>query len=146
MVQITEESAVSRFEQAHTASQEAVETLSMWILHHKESIDRIVSGWLKVFKRGQFEKRARKKYLGSSDNHRITLFYIMNDAVQKAKAKNWDYFTTAFQPAVLSAITIARTLPKVKKAMERCITLFMEREIFSHASVTAMNNILRQFL
>lgn len=84
-------------------------------------------------------------FSANSETNRIALFYIMNDAVQKAKNKHFDYLIAAFQPAVLSAITVARTATKVKKIMQRCIEIFREREVFTNASVTAMFNILREF-
>lgn len=46
--------------------------------------------------------------LAKKDEQRIALFYIMNDVVQRAKNKHMDVLIPAFQPAVLSAVSMGK--------------------------------------
>lgn len=130
---ITQEAVSRRLQDVTHASQESIETISLWIMHYKDkaSIDIIVEGWLNCFRSA------------STDSHRIALFYVMNDVVQRAKNKHVDTLIPAFQPAVLSAVAIGRSSQKVKNAMARCIEIFGERQVFTKASVNAMLTSLK---
>ncbi|CAN99679.1 CID domain-containing protein [Caenorhabditis elegans] len=132
MVVLTSDVVYSRLQDVKNPTQEAIETMSMWIMHYKDnaSIDLIVDGWLNCFK------------TAGTDNKRIALFYVMNDVVQKAKMKHADTLIPAFQPAVLTAVGIGRKQDKVKAVMKRCIQIFKSRNVFSPASTTAMENLL----
>lgn len=128
---ISEESVMRRLQDVHSASQEAVETISLWIMHYKDktSIDIIVNGWKRCF-------------ISANEKQRIALFYIMNDVVQKAKNKHLDYLIPAFQPAVLSAIPAGRNSKDVRNVMERCVDIFENRQVFTKATIIAMKNLL----
>ncbi|KIH53326.1 hypothetical protein ANCDUO_16550 [Ancylostoma duodenale] len=77
------------------------------------------------------------------DEQRIALFYVMNDVVQRAKNKHMDVLIPAFQPAVLSAVSMGKSSPSVKQVMSRCIDIFGERQVFTEASVNVMKNMLQ---
>ncbi|CAI2318299.1 unnamed protein product [Caenorhabditis sp. 36 PRJEB53466] len=132
MVVLTADVVHNRLQDIKNPTQEAIETMSLWIMHYKDkaSIDLIVEGWLNCFK------------TAGTDGKRIALFYVMNDVVQKAKMKHTDMLIPAFQPAVLTAVGIGRKQEKVKTAMKRCIEIFKSRNVFSPASITAMENLL----
>lgn len=134
MVVLTSDVVYNRLQdlQIKNPTQEAIETMSLWIMHYKDkaSIDLIVDGWLNCFK------------TAGTDSKRIALFYVMNDVVQKAKNKHADTIIPAFQPAVLTAVGIGRKQEKVKAVMKRCIQIFKSRSVFSEASTTAMENLL----
>uniref|UniRef100_A0A1I7XP16 tRNA-dihydrouridine(16/17) synthase [NAD(P)(+)] n=1 Tax=Heterorhabditis bacteriophora TaxID=37862 RepID=A0A1I7XP16_HETBA len=133
MVVLTKEAAMRRFRDIQNISQETIETISLWVMHYRDkaSIDVLVDAWLSVFK------------IDSADNQRIGLFFIMNDVVQKAKNKHVDTLIPAFQPAVLTAVSIGKSSEKVKAVMTRCINIFGERQVFTSASITAMKNMLQ---
>uniref|UniRef100_A0A1I7UY93 CID domain-containing protein n=1 Tax=Caenorhabditis tropicalis TaxID=1561998 RepID=A0A1I7UY93_9PELO len=122
MVVLTSDVVYNRLQDMKNPTQEAIETMSLWIMHYKDkaSIDLIVDGWLNCFK------------TAGTDSKRIALFYVMNDVVQKAKMKHADTIIPAFQPAVLTAVGIGRKQEAVKNS----------RNVFSTASTTAMENLL----
>ncbi|VDM66121.1 unnamed protein product [Strongylus vulgaris] len=130
MTGLTMDAVMRRFQDIHSVSQEAIETISLWVMHYKDkrSIDTIVEAWLETKK----------------DEQRIALFYVMNDVVQRAKNKHMDVLIPAFQPAVLSAVTMGKGSPSVKQVMSRCIDIFGERQVFTEASVNVMKNMLRK--
>ncbi|VDM57437.1 unnamed protein product [Angiostrongylus costaricensis] len=133
MTGLTMDAIMRRFQDVHSLSQEAIETISLWVMHYKDkrSIDLIVEAWLESFK------------IAKKDEQRIALFYIMNDVVQRAKNKHMDVLIPAFQPAVLSAVTMGKSSPCVKQVMNRCIDIFGERQVFTEASVNVMKNMLQ---
>ncbi|UMM13305.1 hypothetical protein L5515_001656 [Caenorhabditis briggsae] len=132
MVVLTADVVYNRLQDIKNPTQEAIETMSLWIMHYKDkaSIDLIVDGWLNCFK------------TAGTDSKRIALFYVMNDVVQKAKIKHADTIIPAFQPAVLTAVATGRKQDKVKDVMKRCIQIFKTRGVFSSQSTTAMENLL----
>ncbi|KAK6031696.1 hypothetical protein OSTOST_02145 [Ostertagia ostertagi] len=54
MTALTLEGVMRRFTDVHSLSQEAIETISLWVMHYrdKRSIDIIVEAWLESFKIG----------------------------------------------------------------------------------------------
>ncbi|KIH44068.1 hypothetical protein ANCDUO_25918, partial [Ancylostoma duodenale] len=52
MTGITMDAVMRRFQDIHSVSQEAIETISLWVMHYKDkrSIDVIVEAWLESFK------------------------------------------------------------------------------------------------
>ncbi|EYC25585.1 hypothetical protein Y032_0011g1288 [Ancylostoma ceylanicum] len=133
MTGLTMDAVMRRFQDIHSVSQEAIETISLWVMHYKDkrSIDVIVEAWLESFK------------IAKKDEQRIALFYVMNDVVQRAKNKHMDVLIPAFQPAVLSAVSMGKGSPSVKQVMSRCIDIFGERQVFTEASVNVMKNMLQ---
>ncbi|CAD6190980.1 unnamed protein product [Caenorhabditis auriculariae] len=132
MVILSQDVVLRRLQDIQNPTQEAIETMSLWIMHYKDkaSIDVIVEGWLNAFK------------IASTDQQRIALFYVMNDVVQRAKSKHVDTLIPAFQPAVLTVVGIGKKYDSVKVVMRKCINIFGDRHVFTTASVTAMKNLL----
>ncbi|CAI5440394.1 unnamed protein product [Caenorhabditis angaria] len=132
MVMLNIDVVMKRLQDIRDPTQEAIETMTLWIMHYKDkaSIDVIVQGWMNAFK------------VAKTDEKRITLFYVMNHVVQKAKMKNMDALIISFQPHVLTSIGIGKKSPKVKAAMKKCLECFGPREVFTSATMIAMKNLL----
>ncbi|KAI6179415.1 CID domain-containing protein [Aphelenchoides besseyi] len=105
----------------------SVQSTSKWILELKNDIDIITRTWFEV-------------YQHASDELRIALIYVMNDAVQTAKLKKDSSVSIAFHPYVVNAIALASD--DVKKPINRCLEIFRERHIFPKHVIDEMQAAL----
>ena len=76
-------------------TQESIQGLSMWCLHHKSSFKQIISCWLRMVKKSKVEQC-------------LTLFYLANDVVQHSKKKNCLDIVAAWEPALQEAAPFVR--------------------------------------
>uniref|UniRef100_A0A0N5AWJ7 CID domain-containing protein n=1 Tax=Syphacia muris TaxID=451379 RepID=A0A0N5AWJ7_9BILA len=115
---------------------ESIQTTSMWIMHHKDSIAEIVKVWIELFKT-------------ASDSLQIALFYVANDVCQKAKKRgDAAILLNAFAPHWTSAISVVKSLSSsrenggVIKAIERILDIFDERQVYSKSQLDDMRSAL----
>uniref|UniRef100_A0A915BVR6 CID domain-containing protein n=1 Tax=Parascaris univalens TaxID=6257 RepID=A0A915BVR6_PARUN len=111
-------------------SSESIQTTSMWILHHKDSVTEIVNCWMDVFK-------------AADDALQVALFYVANDVCQKAKKRADSHaLLVAFAPHWISAIAHSRNSETVRKAVVRILDIFDQRQIYSKSQLADMRSSL----
>ncbi|KAL7074054.1 hypothetical protein ACQ4LE_006770 [Meloidogyne hapla] len=109
------------------STQESVQTCSKWLLHHRESIDKIANCWMDIYKQ-------------TNDKLRTALIYVLNDVVQKAACKRDINVTLTFHPHLINATTISSLT--VKKAISRCVEVFGERNVYPAHIIEEMKTAL----
>ncbi|CAI7998473.1 Regulation of nuclear pre-mRNA domain-containing protein 1B [Geodia barretti] len=67
-----------------SASQESIETLSLWIIHHKAFAKTSVAVWATSF-------------TSADADHRLVLLYLANDILQNSRRKSADMFGELFR-------------------------------------------------
>lgn len=60
------ESALSKKLDDLNASQQSIQTLSLWLIHHRKHHEAIVKMWLKEVQKGTFSNFVCKHYLGKT--------------------------------------------------------------------------------
>nr|KAF6330911.1 regulation of nuclear pre-mRNA domain containing 1A [Myotis myotis] len=70
-------------------SQQSVQTLSLWLIHHRKHSRPIVTVW---------ERELRK----AKPNRKLTFLYLANDVIQNSKRKGPE-FTKDFAPVIVEA-------------------------------------------
>ncbi|GMR53187.1 hypothetical protein PMAYCL1PPCAC_23382 [Pristionchus mayeri] len=115
--------------QSANGSQDGIEAISTWILHHADSIRLIADCWLNLF-RTEAEER------------RVVLFYVMNDVVQRAKKKHVDVVCSSFEQPASAAVSLARFSEKLRSVMSRCLKLIAQCKAFSATGIDKMNRII----
>ncbi|KAM4033628.1 regulation of nuclear pre-mRNA domain-containing protein 1B isoform 1-T1 [Anomaloglossus baeobatrachus] len=113
-------------------SQQSVQTLSLWLIHHRKHAASIVTVWQRELKRA---KASRK----------LTFLYLANDVIQNSKRKGPE-FTREFENVLLDAFThVSRSLSMLKtlsnrnreaddgcrKPLERLLHIWQERSVYS---------------
>merc|ERR1719427_152587 len=82
--------------------------------YHKE----VTSRWLDTIR-------------SSNQNHRLTLFYLCNDIVQKCERKNAHKYKESFKKVIPEAIMfISADSPETKQAVSRVITIWRDRTVY----------------
>ncbi|XP_059384446.1 regulation of nuclear pre-mRNA domain-containing protein 1B-like isoform X2 [Carassius carassius] len=112
------ESALEKKLSELSNSQQSVQTLSLWIIHHRKHASFIVRVWHRELKKA---KRSRK----------LTFLYLANDVIQNSKKKGPE-FAKNFEGVLVDACShVARDGDEgCKKHMERLLNIWQERNLY----------------
>ncbi len=111
---VLSDDAICRRLRSVDQSQESIETASLWIIHHKDTADKILSLWINVFRTGTFifiscESEMDGLMFLAPDKMRLALFYVANDVCQKTKKrKGVDFLPGIFVPRLINAMALVR--------------------------------------
>ncbi|XP_069035769.1 regulation of nuclear pre-mRNA domain-containing protein 1B isoform X7 [Lepisosteus oculatus] len=112
------ESALEKKLSELSNSQQSVQTLSLWIIHHRKHSPLIVRVWHREMKKA---KSSRK----------LTFLYLANDVIQNSKRKGPE-FTREFETVLVDACShVAREADDgCKKHLERLLNIWQERSVY----------------
>uniref|UniRef100_A0A8C5PUF9 Regulation of nuclear pre-mRNA domain-containing protein 1A n=1 Tax=Leptobrachium leishanense TaxID=445787 RepID=A0A8C5PUF9_9ANUR len=106
-------------------SQQSVQTLSLWLIHHRKHSRVIVTVW---------DRELRK----AKPSRKLTFLYLANDVIQNSKRKGPE-FTKDFAPVIADAFyhVSSETDESCKKHLGRVLSIWEERAVYE-------NNVLEQ--
>ncbi|XP_063489640.1 regulation of nuclear pre-mRNA domain-containing protein 1B isoform X6 [Symphalangus syndactylus] len=112
------ESALEKKLSELSNSQQSVQTLSLWLIHHRKHAGPIVSVW---------HRELRK----AKSNRKLTFLYLANDVIQNSKRKGPE-FTREFESVLVDAFShVAREADEgCKKPLERLLNIWQERSVY----------------
>ncbi|NXR10071.1 RPR1B protein, partial [Semnornis frantzii] len=112
------ESALEKKLSELSNSQQSVQTLSLWLIHHRKHAGPIVSVWHRELRKA---KSSRK----------LTFLYLANDVIQNSKRKGPE-FTREFESVLVDAFShVAREADEgCKKPLERLLNIWQERSVY----------------
>ncbi|XP_025066790.1 regulation of nuclear pre-mRNA domain-containing protein 1A isoform X6 [Alligator sinensis] len=114
------ESALERKLSELSNSQQSVQTLSLWLIHHRKHSALIVSVW---------ERELRK----AKSNRKLTFLYLANDVIQNSKRKGPE-FTKDFAPVIVEAFkhVSSESDESCKKHLGRVLSIWEERSVYEN--------------
>ncbi|XP_062987381.1 regulation of nuclear pre-mRNA domain-containing protein 1A isoform X2 [Elgaria multicarinata webbii] len=114
------ESALERKLSELSNSQQSVQTLSLWLIHHRKHSPLIVTVW---------ERELRK----AKPNRKLTFLYLANDVIQNSKRKGPE-FTKDFAPVIVEAFkhVSSETDESCKKHLGRVLSIWEERSVYEN--------------
>ncbi|XP_005098576.1 regulation of nuclear pre-mRNA domain-containing protein 2 isoform X2 [Aplysia californica] len=110
-------------------TQDSIQSLSLWIIHHKSHHGKIVELWMKVLKKTVHP------------SHRLTLFYLCNDVVQTCKKKKAFIYNSTFKEHLREAAALVRDV-SVKGKVERIFNIWEERGVYDGTFIKQLQAIL----
>ncbi|XP_028904589.1 regulation of nuclear pre-mRNA domain-containing protein 1B isoform X2 [Ornithorhynchus anatinus] len=112
------ESALEKKLSELSNSQQSVQTLSLWLIHHRKHAGPIVAVWHRELRKA---KSSRK----------LTFLYLANDVIQNSKRKGPE-FTREFESVLVDAFShVAREADEgCKKPLERLLSIWQERSVY----------------
>ncbi|CAI9717324.1 Hypothetical predicted protein [Octopus vulgaris] len=122
------EESVERKLHAVNNTQDGIQSMSLWIIHHKAHHKKIVDLWLKVLKK---DKTA----------HRLTLFYLCNDVVQNCKKKQAKIYMDTFKNVLKDAAYFVRDTT-IKSNVSRIFSIWEERNVYDSSFTSELKDIL----
>ncbi|KAI5091698.1 hypothetical protein C0J45_18904, partial [Silurus meridionalis] len=99
-------------------SQQSVQTLSLWLIHHRKHSKTIVKVWYNELKKAQVSRK-------------LTFLYLANDVIQNSKRKGPE-FTLDFAPVIVDAFKHVSSEGEEggKKHLERVLSIWQERAVY----------------
>ncbi|KAK9502466.1 hypothetical protein O3M35_011242 [Rhynocoris fuscipes] len=114
-------------------SQQSIQTLSLWLIHHRKHHQLIVRTWY-------------KELCKASEQQRLTLMYLANDVIQNSKRKGPEY-TKEFIPALKRAFKLianSRISDKTRQKIERILQIWDERVVYERKLVDEFKRIFNK--
>ncbi|UYV76128.1 RPRD1A [Cordylochernes scorpioides] len=111
-------------------SQHCIQTLSLWLIHHRKHHKIVIQVWLKELKKAP----PRKK---------LTFVYLANDVIQNSRKKGNEYikeFITVL-PKAFSLVN-QQADDKTKTALGRILDIWQERNIYDKAQLEKLKQAL----
>ncbi|XP_047238899.1 regulation of nuclear pre-mRNA domain-containing protein 2a isoform X2 [Girardinichthys multiradiatus] len=114
-----------------TNTMDSIQGLSAWCIDNKKYHSLIVRQWMKCLRK-------------SNASHRLNLMYLANDVIQNCKRKNAINYRTAFAEVLPDAFQLVKLESdhKMIKSVERILSIWEERDVYSGTLVTDLRNIL----
>lgn len=113
-----------------TNTQDSVQTLSLWILHHRAHHRKIVDIWAKVLKK-------------SKPSHRLTMLYLANDVLQNGRRKGVQQYIESFGEVLPHQVPLFRD-EKILKHVDRVFTIWSERSVYPSDFTLGLKDILHK--
>lgn len=114
-------------------SQQSIQTLSLWLIHHRKHHSIIVKTWLKELQKAPTSKK-------------LTFMYLANDVIQNSKKKGPE-FGKEFEHVLLKAFKlIAQSNPEEKTIhnLNRILKIWGERGVYEEAKIKDFSAALNQ--
>ncbi|XP_069586605.1 regulation of nuclear pre-mRNA domain-containing protein 1A isoform X3 [Ranitomeya imitator] len=101
-------------------SQQSVQTLSLWLIHHRKHSGVIVSVW---------DRELRK----AKPNRKLTFLYLANDVIQNSKRKGPE-FTKDFAPVIVDAFkhVSSEADEGCQNHLGRVLSIWEERAVYEN--------------
>ena len=127
----SEESLIKKFKDLNN-TQQSVQTLSLWLIHHRKQAKIIANTWLKEILN---ETKPERK---------LTYIYLVNDILQNSRKKGQEYqneFTTnILLEAIQSTSLVADS--KLRFTLERILNIWKDRKIFPDNQIEQFKSAL----
>ncbi|XP_075050092.1 regulation of nuclear pre-mRNA domain-containing protein 1A [Mixophyes fleayi] len=111
-------------------SQQSVQTLSLWLIHHRKHSRVIVSVW---------DRELRK----AKPTRKLTFLYLANDVIQNSKRKGPE-FTKDFAPVIVDAFkhVSSETDESCKRHLGRVLSIWEERAVYENEILEPLKTAL----
>lgn len=126
----SEASLLKKFQELNN-TQQSVQTLSLWLIHHRKHSDKIVKTWLKELVNST--KCERK----------LTFIYLANDILQNSRKKGYEYmkeFSTVLPESIENTAKYADT--KIRFTLERILNIWKDRKICDDDIIDHLKSLL----
>jgi len=114
------------------STQQSIQTLSLWVIHHRKHARTIVQVW-------------QTELIKAKTKKKLMFLYLANDIIQNSKKKGTE-FTKAFGGVLITAFTHVskHADAKTKGAIERMLSIWEERKIYGADYIKQINNSINK--
>lgn len=125
-------------------SQQSIQTLSLWLIHHRKHHAAIVKIWHKEFVKGGFSRTWSFAFcltflsIAAKDSRKLTFLYLVNDVIQNSRKKGPE-FRNEFAPILGSALKVmAQAVPdeNTMQRIGRILNIWDERNMFDSKQIS----------
>lgn len=112
-------------------TQQSVQTLSLWLIHHRKHSKTIVQTWL------------RSLLAAKNCDRKINFIYLANDILQNSRKKGDEFlkeFLSALPEAINNTSLVADS--KTRFTLERIFNIWKDRKIYPDETIKKLKTIL----
>ncbi|XP_061753112.1 regulation of nuclear pre-mRNA domain-containing protein 1A-like isoform X2 [Nerophis ophidion] len=111
-------------------SQQSVQTLSLWLIHHRKHAKTIVDVWFNELVKAEVPRK-------------LTFVYLANDVIQNSKKKGPE-FTQDFAPVIVGAFKHVHRDGEdgCKKQLGRVLSIWQERAVYDNDLLDQLSQVL----
>ncbi|XP_067011107.1 regulation of nuclear pre-mRNA domain-containing protein 1A [Anabrus simplex] len=101
------------------SSQQSIQTLSLWLIHHKKHYATIVKVWF-------------RELLKVKESQKLTFMYLANDVIQNSNKKGPEMRKefAGVLPKAFSSIAIPECDEQTRKSLERILSIWEQRGVY----------------
>nr|CAD7444822.1 unnamed protein product [Timema bartmani] len=133
------ESALAKKLSDLNSSQQSIQTLSLWLIHHRKHHATIVKVWFKELVKGKLTVACDILTLpAAKDSRKLTFMYLANDVIQNSKKKGPEYgkeFATVLRKA-FEAMAVPENDEKTRRSLGRILQIWEERGVYDSKLIT----------
>ncbi|XP_078619507.1 uncharacterized protein LOC144886641 isoform X2 [Branchiostoma floridae x Branchiostoma japonicum] len=107
---------------------DSIQTLSLWIVHHKSSHQQIVQLWMKQLRK-------------SKPPEKLNLMYLCNDVLQNGRRKGATAYNESFKTVLVEAASLTRD-STIRKSVDRIFNIWEERSVYDSDFITQLKGAL----
>lgn len=126
----TESAFIKKLADLNCSSQ-SIQTLSLWLIHHRKHYTSVVKIWL-------------RELVKSKENRVLTFMYLANDVIQNSRKKGPEYgqeFGTLLKKAFEH---MSQCDEKTKNKLDRILGIWHDRGIYSSVQIAEFKRALRK--
>ncbi len=112
-------------------TQQSIQTLSFWLIHHRKYSKQIVQTWL------------QQLLAASNCDRKITFIYLSNDILQNSRKKGSEFlkeFLNVLPQAIENTSRVADT--KSRFTLERIFNIWKDRRIYNDETIKKFRDVL----
>ncbi|KAF4518620.1 hypothetical protein B566_EDAN005945 [Ephemera danica] len=113
------------------SSQQSIQTLSLWLIHHRKHLALIVKVWM-------------RELVKANNSKKLTFMYLANDVIQNSKKKGPE-FGTEFEGTMKKAYEHMGTWhpdAKTRQGLNRILQVWEEREVYDPKKIAEWRKVL----
>lgn len=125
------ESALERKLAELTNSQQSIQTLSLWKIHHRRHHKAIVNVWLRELKK-------------ADPSRKLTFMYLANDVIQNSKKKGPEFVREfgSVLPKAFAHISVRNPDKNTHAGLRRILSVWQERNVFDAEQISEFDQYL----
>lgn len=124
----TESAFVKKLADLNNSSQ-SIQTLSLWLIHHRKHYATIVKIWF-------------RELLKAKDSKKLTHMYLANDVIQNSRKKGPEYGEEFASVLIKAFEHMSECDEKTVNSLERLLGIWTDREIYNKLKITEFRHAL----
>ncbi|XP_059491062.1 regulation of nuclear pre-mRNA domain-containing protein 1B [Neocloeon triangulifer] len=131
MTGFTENALVKKLTELNP-SQQSIQTLSLWLIHHRKHHSVIVKVWM-------------RELVKAKEQQKLTFMYLANDVIQNSKKKGpefGDEYRSTLTRAFEHLGSAASTDDKTKQGLLKILKVWEDRGVYEHKLIKEWRNFI----
>ncbi|XP_060519889.1 regulation of nuclear pre-mRNA domain-containing protein 1B [Cylas formicarius] len=124
----TESAFIKKLSDLNSSSQ-SIQTLSLWLIHHRKHYTSVVKIWL-------------RELIKAKENRKLTFMYLANDVIQNSRKKGPEYgleFGTSLKKAFEH---MSKCDEKTKNGLDRLLGIWQDRGVYDSVQISEFKRSL----